>query len=560
MNQMEMSLRMRAKQKARDYLENETQYQLGFIEAEQHHPLTKGLGETAQRDIAGAVQMILSVDEALIPRIQETLSSDCFRAFSDAVSRTLLQGGRIFLSGCGATGRLCLNLEACWRRGWNARPDCRGKEAISEQVIAIMTGGDYALVKSVESFEDLAVLGAAQIQAYHPSPTDLLIGVTATAETTSVLGTAFAAAKAGCPVWMVVCSRPEWVSKRLDRAREVFSHLLVRSLYLPCGPMAVTGSTRMQSSTYEQITIAAALEAAGQAILSEKGLTAPTNPDMASGFASIVRQLRTPGTTAALADYISLEAKVYRKKGFITYFADEFLLDVLSDTTERSPTFMVPPFAPMDEESETPSWAFVKNPACETKEAWNRCFGRPPRCIQWTKEDYLRLGADVNPVPAISEKDLLRFTIGWERDLRREGDPCSVAVWVDAETETELFRQAAEGYPAHSRLVLRELGLTFEPGLTNALPHIAMKMVMNTVSTVTMGNLGRLKSNCMIWMDMSNKKLVDRSARLIVQECGISYEKAMEELFYTQLALKAEGRNDSPAGVTIRRLWQEGCL
>ena len=44
---------------------------------------------------------------------------------------------------------------------------------------------------------------------------------------------------------------------------------------------------------------------------------------------------------AALAER---ESQIYEGGGRVTYLASRFLLDVFSDTTERSPTFMLPPF------------------------------------------------------------------------------------------------------------------------------------------------------------------------------------------------------------------------
>jgi N-acetylmuramic acid 6-phosphate etherase len=56
----------------------------------------------------------------------------------------------------------------------------------------------------------------------------------------------------------------------------------------------------------------------------------------------------------------------------ITYFADEFILDILSDTTERSPTFMLLPFRKYDNNTLPQSWAFVKNLHVPTPEVWYR--------------------------------------------------------------------------------------------------------------------------------------------------------------------------------------------
>ena len=78
-----------------------------------------------------------------------------------------------------------------------------------------------------------------------------------------------------------------------------------------------------------------------------------------------------------------------------------------------------------------------------------------------------------------------------------------------------------------------------------------MKLIMNTVSTGTMAKLGRIRSNYMIHLNISNKKLVDRACRIISELCGLSYEEACLELFRTCADLQ-EGL--SPVAVTIERL------
>ena len=81
--------------------------------------------------------------------------------------------------------------------------------------------------------------------------------------------------------------------------------------------------------------------------------------------------------------------------------------------------------------------------------------------------------------------------------------------------------------------------------------HMRMKLCMNTLSTGTMAKLGRIRSNYMIHLDISNKKLIDRACRIISELCSVSYEEACCELFRT----RHEGvPGESPVAATIRRL------
>ena len=54
----------------------------------------------------------------------------------------------------------------------------------------------------------------------------------------------------------------------------------------------------------------------------------------------------------------------------------------------------------------------------------------------------------------------------------------------------------------------------------------AQKMVLNMVSTAVMIQLGRVKGNKMVDMQLSNNKLVDRGTLMVCQETGLDYERA----------------------------------
>ena len=73
---------------------------------------------------------------------------------------------------------------------------------------------------------------------------------------------------------------------------------------------------------------------------------------------------------AQLAKLVALEESVYRSGHKNNYFADRFGIDVLTDTTERSPTYCTPPFRKFDDATATESWAFLFLPDDWTDAAW----------------------------------------------------------------------------------------------------------------------------------------------------------------------------------------------
>ena len=70
------------------------------------------------------------------------------------------------------------------------------------------------------------------------------------------------------------------------------------------------------------------------------------------------------------------------------------------------------------------------------------------------------------------------------------------------------------------------VGPEFVTGSTRMKSGTAQKMVLNMITTTTMIKLGRVKGNKMVNMQLTNKKLVDRGTRMIVEETGLDYEAA----------------------------------
>lgn len=54
----------------------------------------------------------------------------------------------------------------------------------------------------------------------------------------------------------------------------------------------------------------------------------------------------------------------------------------------------------------------------------------------------------------------------------------------------------------------------------------AQKLILNMISTSVMIKLGRVKDNKMVDMQMSNTKLRDRAAKMVIEQLNISYDEA----------------------------------
>ncbi|RIV22159.1 N-acetylmuramic acid 6-phosphate etherase [Fibrisoma montanum] len=74
------------------------------------------------------------------------------------------------------------------------------------------------------------------------------------------------------------------------------------------------------------------------------------------------------------------------------------------------------------------------------------------------------------------------------------------------------------------------VGPEFVTGSTRMKAGTAQKLVLNMVSTSVMIQLGRVKGNKMVDMQLTNIKLQDRAAKMVMSELDVSREKAEELL------------------------------
>lgn len=162
--------------------------------------MTKGLGELTLSDPCAAWKMITSVDLKMLGELKQYQSQ--VEALGREVKNTLEHGGKVFLAGCGATGRLSLSLEALWRFKFD-----------NERIVSFMAGGDSALIRAIEKFEDYPELGARQLKELGFTKNDLLIASTEGGETPFVIGAALEAANIGGKSWLTfVTPALSWIT------------------------------------------------------------------------------------------------------------------------------------------------------------------------------------------------------------------------------------------------------------------------------------------------------------------------------------------------------------
>jgi len=475
--------------KSNDFLKIAESFKLGRLTTEKSHPKTIGLSEWANSDLERALKVIKEIDLSLFSTVLEKQGE--IELFQRDVQETLESGGRIFLCGCGATGRLSLALETIWNQS--------GKE--KGRVISFMAGGDVALIHSIENFEDHPEYGERQLLDLGFSDNDLLVAITEGGETPFVIGAAETAQRTSKRnPYFLYCNPDDILCETVERSRRVIENKSIKKLNLTTGEMVLAGSTRMQASTIQMLVT-------GMALFNY-------NKDWPLNLMKKFEEL----SSSLLTPFIERESEIYKEGGGIIYNCDSKLgISVLTDTTERSPTFSLLPF------EENSSSAISHHSLCylsllgesRIEDAWKSLLSRDPRTLEWD---------EIKGLAAVDR--LYRFDISSELINKRRSY---------CKGEQYIFSLELNEEKLNIALDSRKCEIDFS-GFDLLSVHIITKILLNTHSTLVMGRLGRYESNIMTWVRPSNNKLIDRTIRyvdILLRERNIerSYEQICEKLF-----------------------------
>jgi len=578
-----------SQKRSEEFLKISGQFKLGVLITEGSHPVTANLSEVAARDIAAALKLLFDVDDDVVCKYREFVRSGRVEEIKDAVVQSLKNGGRIFFTGCGATGRLGILLDSVWRDFWQQQGPAAAKE-FEDRAFSVMAGGDYALIKSVEGFEDFPAFGRKQMRDLGVRAGDVVFAITEGGETSFVIGTAWEGVDAGAKVYFVYNNPDEILCEHVERSREVIQDPRIAKINLTTGPMAIAGSTRMQATSIQLCVMLTILEMVVRELVA--GAQNPVGGTRAlpglflAKLEELHASLKSPAVLDKLAKLVALEESVYRRGRRSNYFADRYGIDVLTDTTERSPTYCTPPFRKANDLTAAESWAFLFLPQAETPAAWRHLLKRDPRCVEWNETEIReavgkeRIAKTHESIRKISRSELMQFKIGLDGlNLRSPGrgdgaiaigseDFCPVEVEAaqKAGARTGIIHfcsRRLEEFPASKSTIgnppsaIVRVPVPESDFLLDGVTRVAVKLVMNALSTCTMVRLGRVMGNFMVWVVPSNLKLIDRATRYIAQLGGLTYETANRLLFevleYVEPRMKSDQAYPPVVGLAVLR-------
>ncbi|MBL0157138.1 MAG: N-acetylmuramic acid 6-phosphate etherase [Bryobacterales bacterium] len=201
------------------------------------HVLTEQINSASVDFDTLSTEQMLAVINSEDRKVAEAVERELPRiaAAVDAIAAAMLEGGRLFYTGAGTSGRLgVLDASEC-PPTFNVSPDL---------VVGLIAGGEAALRSAIEGSEDSVTAGAADLLAAGFSAKDVLVGIAASGRTPYVLGAIDAANALGAVTVGLVCSPDSPISARVKIPIEPLA-----------GPEVITGSTRLKSGTATKLVL-----------------------------------------------------------------------------------------------------------------------------------------------------------------------------------------------------------------------------------------------------------------------------------------------------------------
>lgn len=178
---------------------------------------------------------LINSEDAGVPAAVAAARETIGRAIA-LVEHAFRAGGRLVYVGAGTSGRLgVLDAAEC--------PPTFGTPP--GMVLGLIAGGSPALLRSVEGAEDDVEAAVAEVDAHDVGPTDVVLGIAASASTPWVRAALGRARARGAATVFLSCSEPP------ESIREICNECIT----VLVGPEVVTGSTRMKAGTATKLVL-----------------------------------------------------------------------------------------------------------------------------------------------------------------------------------------------------------------------------------------------------------------------------------------------------------------
>lgn len=200
------------------------------LKTEERNPRSMGIDKMTTLDM---VRVINGEDKTVAGAVETQLTQ--IAEAIDIIADALRGGGHLIYIGAGTSGRL----------GVTDASECPPTYGVSADLVrGIIAGGEEAMFRAAEGFEDSEEKGAAAIDAGGVTAGDVVVGLSAAGRAPFVLGALRRAAQLGAIPLGVTCN-PDSLMVPLCRV----------TIAPYVGPEVISGSTRMKSGTAQKMVL-----------------------------------------------------------------------------------------------------------------------------------------------------------------------------------------------------------------------------------------------------------------------------------------------------------------
>lgn len=200
-----------------------------LLNTEKRNPKTMNLDTMTTMEL---IQIMNEEDGNMIHAVREALPQ--IEKAVQLVIHALNQKGRLIYIGAGTSGRLGI-LDAV---------ECIPTFSTTDEVIAVMAGGEKAFAKAAEGAEDSEALAAEDLERIGVNERDIVVAIAASGRTPYAIGALKYAGRKNARCVGISCNRDAELSKYADVSIETDT-----------GPEILTGSTRLKAGTCQKIIL-----------------------------------------------------------------------------------------------------------------------------------------------------------------------------------------------------------------------------------------------------------------------------------------------------------------
>ena len=331
------------------------------ITSEKIHPNTKELSYLIKKDPKDGIKCLLNADILSLENI--LINQENIDNLTKVCLDTIQKGNKIHIYGCGSSGRLIVLLE---------RQMIKENNPIRHNITFNASGLDTIIPRSFADFEDNVNFGVKQLKHVNYKPNDLVITVSGSGTSPFLLEILRYAAENGnvAPI-SLFCNTEDELATRCSE-HKIFSDKNIRKkinfFTIPCGPMSITRSTRLQATLVLTITLGCAL--------------------LKYNYTNFINSLLKTLKNIDLSNIEILaknEAYIYKRNQKIIYRTDpDQAFITMMDTTERTATFNLNPFRNLNDAHGTDSLCYLNIINSKSSEdALFKIFLREPNVLEW---------------------------------------------------------------------------------------------------------------------------------------------------------------------------------